>query len=108
MKKASNCILGLASLHNYILKNENEQFTDEELAEWRERVYEEDPTWKQRREQQQNPDPEPLFNQEEHAQGQTRDKILRTFYYHIPGNQDPEPAQESSEESASEDDSEYA
>ena len=103
MKKASNCILGLASLHNFILKNENEKFTAEELAEWRERLYEEDPAWRQRREQQQNPDPEPLFNHDQHVLGiQTRDKILRTFYHHIPLDQEELPAQES------EDDGEYA
>ena len=110
MKKASNCILGLAALHNFILKTENENFTAQELAEWRERVYEEDPGWRRRREQQQNPHPEPLYN-DDHAPGQTRDKILRTFYSHISlnqENQEPEPAQESSEESASEDDGEYA
>ena len=103
MKKASNCILGLAAIHNFILKNENEQFTEEELREWRERLYEEDPAWKQRREQQQNPDPEPRFNPDQQVQGQqTRDKILRTFYNHIPVNQEPEP--EPFEESASEED----
>ena len=108
MKKATTCILGLSALHNFILENENENFTAAELAEWRERVYEEDPSWRDRRERQLNPNPEPSFNHDQHAPGQTRDKILRTFYSHIPLNEEPEPAQESSENSASEDDSEYA
>ena len=106
MKKASNCILGLASLHNFILKSENENFTPEQIAEWRERLYEEDPAWRQRREQQLNPDPEPLYDPNQHVQGQTRDKILRTFYRHIPLNQEL-PAPEDPLEHTSEDDNEY-
>ena len=69
------------ALHNFILKNENENFTEEQIAEFREQVYEEDPSWRQRREQQANPDPEPRFDHDHHLQGQaTRDKLLQTFY----------------------------
>ena len=42
MEKVSKCINGLAALHNFIIKNEKEEMTAEEIKTYRDAVYDDD------------------------------------------------------------------
>ena len=74
MEKVSKCINGLAALHNFIIKNEKEEMTAEEIKNYRDAVYNED-------------DPKstlwvpPHVHLEQHTPDiATNQKILDTYY----------------------------